>query len=156
MRCEPVCARDKDAEMLAAGKAEQRGSGGGVNAGPLLSALPAAVAARQAGLTVAVAPATNTWLVRLDVGGGDSGSSWYVDVTKRGELLSADEAKGRYPSLQTETNDDEERATLALWREVARTLVLAHQRRGEADAVASWMRAAMALDPAAAEWGRVL
>jgi hypothetical protein len=155
VRCEPVCTRDKDAEMLAAGRAEQRGSqgggGGGVNAGPL-SALPAAVAARQAGRTVAVAPATNTWLVRLDI---EDKSSWYVDVTKRGELLSADEAKERYPSLQEE-HETEEQATLALWREVARTLVLAHQRRGEADAVASWMRAAMALDPAAAEWGRVL
>lgn len=191
VRCEPVCARDRDAEMLAAGRAEQGGSAAAGAAGAAaggaaggLSALPPAVAARQAGRTVAVAPATSTWLVRLDVeeeeqeenagaaaAGGGVPSSWFADVTRRGELLSAEEARGRYPSLEggrgggprrrqdardLEEEEEEERATLALWREVARTLVLAHQRRGEADAVAVWMRAAMALDPAAGEWGRVL
>jgi hypothetical protein len=187
-RYEPVCARDHEAEMLATGQAEQGGSssssrGGGGGAAGNLSALPAAVAARQAGRTVAVAPSTNTWLVRLDIavggggegaaehgGGGDNGGeeheeeegeeAWFVDVTRKGELLSRAEAEARYPALASEGKHvhgpegalEEERATLALWREVARTLVLAHQRRGEADSVAAWMNAAMALDPSAAEW----
>jgi hypothetical protein len=163
-RCEPVCARDCDAEMAAAGRAERRGSTAGAAGVGGLAALPPAVAARQAGRTVAVAPATNAWLVRLDIlceGQEEAATPWFVDVTRRGELLSAAEARARYPAMlffegeSDASGEESERATLRLWREVARTLVIAHQRRGEADAVAGWMRAAMALDPAAAEWGRV-
>lgn len=181
-RCEPVCARDREEEMLAAGRAEQGGSSAGGPGGAAiaaLSALPPAVAARQAGRTVAAAPATNTWLVRLDIveedqeggesgGGGQRGprrfSSWFVDVTRKGELLSPEEASARYPGLLQRVgganNDDdkqeEERAVLALWRELARTLALAHQRRGEADSVAAWVRCLLALDPGAAEWSVAL
>jgi hypothetical protein len=39
---------------------------------------------------------------------------------------------------------------------MARTMVMAHQRRGESDLVAHWMYQALALDTAAPEWGHAL
>lgn len=41
---------------------------------------------------------------------------------------------------------------MAVWAELARIMMTAHQRRGESDDVAHWMYQLMALDPHASEW----
>lgn len=41
---------------------------------------------------------------------------------------------------------------MAVWAELARIMMVAHQRRGESDDVAHWMWQVMALDHAAPEW----
>ena len=48
------------------------------------------------------------------------------------------------------------RDVMEVWAELARTVVLAHQRRGESDYVAHWLYLLMALDTTAPEWGHVL
>ena len=45
---------------------------------------------------------------------------------------------------------------LAFWSESARMAMIAHQRRGEGDAVALWMYQLMALDTQAEEWDAAL
>jgi hypothetical protein len=39
---------------------------------------------------------------------------------------------------------------------MARAVMVAHQRRGESDAVAHWLYVTMALDPSSPEWACVL
>lgn len=38
------------------------------------------------------------------------------------------------------------------WIDLARTVLVAHQRRGESDQAAPWIYVSMALDPLAPEW----
>ena len=47
-------------------------------------------------------------------------------------------------------------AVLTFWAESARMAMIAHQRRGEGDAVALWMYQLMALDTQAEEWDAAL
>lgn len=47
-------------------------------------------------------------------------------------------------------------AVVGVWSEMARTMVMAHQRRGESDLVAHWMYQALALDTRAPEWAHAL
>ena len=48
------------------------------------------------------------------------------------------------------------RAPLLAWQHSVRSVVQAHQRRGESDLVAHWVYVALALDPQAPEWQHVL
>jgi len=41
---------------------------------------------------------------------------------------------------------------LDVYAEMARTVMIAHQRRGESEAVASWLYQVLALDSEAPEW----
>ena len=144
--------------------------------------MPPEVAARQAGRVTAAPPAPSTWLVA--VGGGDDGGSGsgsggsgasaaaaFLDPTPRGgALLDARAARERYPHLDAALafGSSEKGGTPAaaaaaggacvasVWAELARTLVMAHQRRGESDLVAHWLYQALALDAAAPEWGHAL
>lgn len=45
---------------------------------------------------------------------------------------------------------------MQVWAEFARVAIVAHQRRGESDAVAFWMYQLMALDTMAEEWQQVM
>lgn len=45
---------------------------------------------------------------------------------------------------------------MAVWRALLRTIIQAHQRRGESDLVAHWTYVLLALDPGAAEWAYML
>lgn len=108
----------------------------------------------------------------------------FVDVTRKGAVLSAAAAQAAYPSLLTAgapaaasapdtaaaasasqlrggsepwgPPDAFGVAALEVWVDMARTMVLAHQRRGESDAVAHWIYQLLALDPLAAEWQHAL
>lgn len=45
---------------------------------------------------------------------------------------------------------------VAVWSSLARSMVTAHQRRGESDLVAQWLYQLLALDTQAVEWAHVL
>jgi hypothetical protein len=45
---------------------------------------------------------------------------------------------------------------VAVWSSLARSMVTAHQRRGESDFVAQWLYQLLALDTQAVEWAHVL
>jgi hypothetical protein len=106
-------------------------------------------------------------------------------VTQRGVLLDAAAARARYPQLGAafgtcgagdcgsgggrdsgsgsgdssaggSGGGDGGRCVMGVWSEMARTMVTAHQRRGESDLVAHWMYCALALDTRAPEWGHAL
>lgn len=103
----------------------------------------------------------------------------FVDVTAKGRLLSAQEASGAFPELAGLGElvsrsgdvgpsavsaaqppglplDASGRHVIGVWAELARTMVEAHQRRGESDMVAHWLYQLMALDPSAREWRHML
>lgn len=88
----------------------------------------------------------------------------FLDVTQKGALLDGAAARSRFPNLDFAVSSslDSRRARSAsggggasivgVWSEMARTMVTAHQRRGESDLVAHWLYQAMALDTRAPEW----
>lgn len=49
-----------------------------------------------------------------------------------------------------------DKPVMQVWAEFAHVAVIAHQRRGESDAVAFWMYQLMALDTMAEEWQQVM
>jgi hypothetical protein len=95
----------------------------------------------------------------------------FLDVSQRGQLLDAASCIQRYPSLATilqqQQQQQQQRAhssgsagagasVVALWANMARTMVLAHQRRGESDLVAHWLYQVLALDSRAEEWSHAM
>jgi len=96
----------------------------------------------------------------------------YLDVSQRGgKLLTAVECAQRYPHMKSVLMPQEEASTathdphimtagvsplLSVWSNLARTMVLAHQRRGESDLVAHWLYQLLALDTTAEEWAHAL
>eukprot|EP00775_Hariotina_reticulata_P004608 gene4608-4862_t len=144
--------------------------------GPLImQQLPPEVAARQAGRTLASAPTPDTWLIRLQQ---CEGAPWghheavYLDVSQRGgKLLTAAECAQRYPHMESVLMPQNEASSatqdphsipagaspvVSVWSNLARTMVLAHQRRGESDLVAHWLYQLLALDSSAEEWAHAL
>ncbi|GBF98489.1 hypothetical protein Rsub_11699 [Raphidocelis subcapitata] len=89
-------------------------------------------------------------------GGSGGGGAFFFDVVPRGgALLSESEARARYPNLGG-ARAPVGAHVVGVWAELARMLVMAHQRRGESDLVAHWMYQALALDTRAPEWGHLL
>lgn len=84
----------------------------------------------------------------------------FLDVTQKGVLLDAAAAVQRYPAvrelLDAQENGVDNAGVLRVLCALARTMVLAHQRRGESDFVAHWLYQLMALDAGAQEWEHVL
>jgi hypothetical protein len=107
----------------------------------------------------------------------------FLDVTQKGAVLDAAAARLRYPQLGAafgtcgveagrgsgEGNGSGSSSSsggggtfggdaciVGVWSEMARTMVTAHQRRGESDLVAHWMYQALALDSRAPEWAHTL
>jgi hypothetical protein len=89
----------------------------------------------------------------------------FLDVSQNGKLLDTATAVIRYPQLGTALAAAQQQApsllaqqqgVLAVWSSLARTMVTAHQRRGESDMVAHWLYQLLALDTQAVEWGHVL
>jgi len=101
----------------------------------------------------------------------------FFDVCPRGgALLTAAEALQRYPNLgavfgtcgaatggssdSSSSSSSSSRSSgsciVGVWAEMARTMVMAHQRRGESDLVAHWIYQLMALDTRAPEWQHAL
>ncbi|KAF6251695.1 hypothetical protein COO60DRAFT_1558044, partial [Scenedesmus sp. NREL 46B-D3] len=69
----------------------------------LMQQLPPEVAARQAGRTLAAAPAPTTWLLQLLPAQGQAWAEQdavFLDVSKRGQLLDVRGCTQRYPSLE--------------------------------------------------------
>ncbi|WIA13527.1 hypothetical protein OEZ85_007099 [Tetradesmus obliquus] len=144
----------------------------GTASGPLLmQQLPPEVAARQAGRTLATAPSPTTWLLQLLPAPGQAWAEHdavFLDVSKRGQLLDAAGCIQRYPALEavlqhqqlqqanSSSSSGDGAAVVALWANMARTMVLAHQRRGESDLVAHWLYQVLALDSRAEEWAHAM
>jgi hypothetical protein len=91
----------------------------------------------------------------------------FLDVSKRGQLMDAAGCIQRYPSLEVVLQQQQQQAhssgctgggavVVALWANMARTMVLAHQRRGESDLVAHWLYQVLALDSRAEEWAHAM
>lgn len=92
----------------------------------------------------------------------------FLDVSKRGQLLDAAGCIQRYPALEavlqhqqlqqanSSSSSGDGAAVVALWANMARTMVLAHQRRGESDLVAHWLYQVLALDSRAEEWAHAM
>jgi hypothetical protein len=137
-------------------------------AGPVvMQGLPPELAARQAGRTIAAPPAPNTWLAAVQAHPGASPA--FIDATPRGGVV-LDEAGVRAAYPQADLGAAGSGAAgglsagvdacgvgaLAVWIDMVRTIVLAHQRRGESDDVAHWMYCLLGLDPHAPEWEHAL
>lgn len=110
----------------------------------------------------------------------------YLDVSQNGKLLDATACVSRYPQLEgllQEQQGEMQQAALqdsssqvgwlppqppmqsavlqapsvvAVWASLARSMVTAHQRRGESDFVAQWLYQLLALDTQAPEWAHVI
>ncbi|GAB4813457.1 hypothetical protein N2152v2_000503 [Parachlorella kessleri] len=77
---------------------------------------------------------------------------YYLDAAT-GQLLSPRQAAETYPGLVKSTpSEGLEIEALAVWQALVRTVIEAHQRRGESDLVAQWVYVLLALDPQAEEW----
>ena len=138
--------------------------------------MPPDVAARQAGRTVSAPPPPDSWLVAALLPPAPQGSEaagspsaggprvLYVDVGRKGEVLTAEAVTARFPSLAAQaTGGGGEQTALPplirepqLWADMCRMMMSGHMRRGESDLVAHWMLQVMALDPLAPEWRHVL
>lgn len=88
----------------------------------------------------------------------------FLDAAQ-GDIVSGEQACARYPSLLNLFRDDllnvSERdvsstSVVSSWQSLCRTALVAHQRRGESDAVAQWLFVLLSLDPTAPEWDRAL
>ncbi|KAK9827465.1 hypothetical protein WJX74_003759 [Apatococcus lobatus] len=102
----------------------------------------------------AVAPEPLPWLLQLHVDGSDEAQPLYLDPVKAA-VLDQDAARQQHPTLEQEEQTPFA-AVLTFWAESARMAMIAHQRRGEGDAVALWMYQLMALDTQAEEWDAAL
>ena len=110
----------------------------------------------------------------------------FLDVSQNGKLLDAAACIARYPQLagMVQSQQSQQQAAMhngsgqvgwlppseapvytpvlqapsvvAVWASLARSMVTAHQRRGESDLVAHWLYQLLALDTQAAEWAHVL
>lgn len=110
----------------------------------------------------------------------------YLDVSQNGKVLDATACVSRYPQLEgllQEQQGEMQQAALqdsssqigwlppqppmqsavlqapsvvAVWASLARSMVTAHQRRGESDFVAQWLYQLLALDTQAPEWAHVI
>ncbi|KAI3424261.1 hypothetical protein D9Q98_009615 [Chlorella vulgaris] len=150
----------------------EEGVGGGPAAQGLvpLDKLRPDVAQRYAGRAQGgMAPAAGPWVLLLPAAapGAPSDSSSSSGSSRRwqqwshaidactGEVMDAAAAQQRYPDLHL-TSDWQLRSPLVGWQHMVRTIIQAHQRRGESDLVAHWVYVLLALDPQAAEWGHML
>lgn len=64
----------------------------------VLHDLPSDVGAGQSGRAVSAAPQASTWLLRVNV--PDTSEHVYVDVAKKGRLLTAQQCAEMFPSMQ--------------------------------------------------------
>ncbi|PSC74455.1 hypothetical protein C2E20_2328 [Micractinium conductrix] len=149
-------------EVIAAAVAE--GPAGGAAAGGLpLDQLRPEVAQRYAGRAGAAPPTAGPWVLLL--GGGDSAAAaaaggqqeqWaHALDASTGRLMDAAELRQRHPQLQLAV-DWHRRAPLVAWQHMIRTVIQAHQRRGESDLVAHWVYVLLAMDTQAEEWDHML
>lgn len=90
----------------------------------------------------------------------------FLDVSQKGRLLDTAACIQRYPAMTYILQDQQQHVqqhassmnssrscgAVAVWANMARTMVMAHQRRGESDLVAHWLYQLLALDTAAEEW----
>lgn len=125
-------------------------------------------------------PAPSHWLLALSPPiMSSSPNTWiappeaFLDANN-GKILSLHQVEATYPGtlsfLKLSSSLDEERggsslslssswrqiAMMEVWRELVRTIVQAHQRRGESDIVAQWYYVLLALNTGAPEWGHML
>lgn len=89
----------------------------------------------------------------------------YLDFSHKSKLLDSAACKQRYPELDNIIQQQEaaskadaapHSSVIHLWADMARTMVMAHQRRGESDLVAHWLYQLLALDTTAEEWGHAM
>jgi hypothetical protein len=91
----------------------------------------------------------------------------FLDVSRKGKLLNAAGCVQRYPALEAILQHQQQQSSssgpaaeganaVVLWANMARTMVLAHQRRGESDLVAHWLYQVLALDSRAEEWAHAM
>eukprot|EP00878_Enallax_costatus_P015726 GHUV01016477.1.p1 GENE.GHUV01016477.1~~GHUV01016477.1.p1 ORF type:complete len:254 (+),score=94.63 GHUV01016477.1:907-1668(+) len=145
----------------------------GTASGPLLlQHMPPEIAARQAGRSLAGAPPPTSWLLQLTPA---AGQQWvpqdlvFLDFSHKARLLDGVSCKQRYPILDSILQQQEaagepdakgsaasDSIVIRIWADMARTMVMAHQRRGESDLVAHWLYQLLALDTTAEEWGHAM
>ena len=118
--------------------------------------LPHGVLQRMAGKAQVNAPEAAPWVVLLGAPHGAGEPPPLVLDASTGRMLSEDEARKLHPGAQLDVTVWQERAVLLGWRELVRTVIQAHTRRGESELTAHWMRVLLALDTQAAEWRHVL
>ncbi|PRW61057.1 2-dehydro-3-deoxyphosphooctonate aldolase [Chlorella sorokiniana] len=152
---------EPDAE-IAAGMQEGPAGGAAAQGGLPLEQLRSDVAQRYAGRASAAAPELGPWLLLLpDHGtmqqqGQQVGVQWQHAMDAcGGQLIDAADALRQYPALQQPAGP-RLLSPLLGWQHMVRTVIQAHQRRGESDLVAHWVYVLLALDPQAPEWGHML
>lgn len=144
--------------------------------------LPPSLSYKLSGGSQASGPTPSHWLLALSPPiMSASPNTWiappeaFLD-SSNGKILSLDQVEATYPgtlnflklsssSLEKERGERggatpslawRQIAMMELWRELIKTVVQAHQRRGESDIVAQWYYVLLALDTGAPEWGHML
>jgi len=93
-------------------------------------------------------PDPEVWLLCVPTAGG---GALAVEPGRKGRLLSAERRAELFPMARPRTSTTLADA-VSLWAALARTAVIARQRRGESEEVADWLYQLLALDPEAPEW----
>lgn len=96
----------------------------------------------------------------------------FLDFSQKGKLLDTAACTQRYPAMDSIVQHQQQQQQAGLqqlgresnsgsevvhvWADMARTMVMAHQRRGESDLVAHWLYQLLALDTTAEEWAHAM
>lgn len=83
------------------------------------------------------------------------GEALYWDPV-RGEVMGEQQCAEAHPGLSRQGARSGKQALLAVWTELLRTAVVAHQRKGDSDAVAHCLHQLLALDLADPGWEPIL
>lgn len=107
-------------------------------------------------LSSSLPPDPDKWLLLVSPGPATASDAppFLVDPSRSGEIMSVDDSRKRYPQMEVPIDDGADLSGLVkICASLTRTVVVAHQRRGESEAVASWLYQLLALSPDAQEWG---
>eukprot|EP00873_Tetraselmis_striata_P041909 jgi/Tetstr1/462173/TSEL_007238.t1 len=102
-----------------------------------------------------LSPDPDKWLLVLPKAGENEEivSAWVVDPSRKGQMMSLETSQSTYPQMAVpDYSGGGVSLILDVYAEMARTVMIAHQRRGESEAVASWLYQVLALDSEAPEW----
>jgi len=102
-----------------------------------------------------MAPDPDAWLLCFPPSPRQGDSYIITEPGRKGRILTEQDCRNAFPEVSFPA-DTGLAGLLQVWCSLARGVMVAHMRRGESDAVASWLYQVLALDPQAPEWDTIL